>query len=103
MWLKKRIINNANMELKSTNPNDDKLVVRNPNKAILFFLKIVRIGFKNIHCILLFSRRYLDCPQKKSLILSTSLINIEWIKVANVDMDVFHKKKEFNDFWKFFW
>jgi hypothetical protein len=42
------------MELKNVNPNGDNVVVSNPINVNFFFLKIVKIEFKNEDFILFF-------------------------------------------------
>jgi hypothetical protein len=54
------------MELENVNPNGDNVATSNPINIKLFFLKIVKIEFKNKNYMLFsFFEKCHDCPKYK--------------------------------------
>jgi hypothetical protein len=72
--------------------------LKNVNDVDSFFWKIVKIELKNNHYMFFFLQDAVIARKTKFFILPTSLINIEWIKAFLVDMDLFYKRKKFNNF-----
>jgi hypothetical protein len=68
-----------------------------------FFIKIVKIEFKNKHHMCLFLYDVMFAQKTKYLILFTSQINIESSKASHIDIDLFYKKRNSTNFWKFCW
>jgi hypothetical protein len=80
------------MELKNVNSNGNNVVISNLINVKFFFWKLWKLSSKT-KIVCLKKEDIMIAPKPKFLILFTSQIDTEWIKVSFVDMDLFHKKK----------
>ena len=81
------------MELKNINSNDGIVVASNLININLLIFENCENWVQKQTSYVVFSIKCHDCMKNKFIILFASQIDIEWIKVPHVDMDLLYNKK----------
>jgi hypothetical protein len=97
-------LNNAHVNLQNVYTTNDNVVAYNLNNInFILFWKLWKFSSRTkVICDFSYKMLWLP-PKKKPHIIHFTLINVEWIKILLVNMDLSHKWKILIIFWKPFW